>query len=730
MKTIFLIAALSCASFVEAQPLLPYVQPHAGTASSTTVSALKHGEGSEVNANTIPSATLPFAMTQWTPETRRTEQKCLPPYYYKDSKLTGFRATHWLSGSCVQDYGSFTIVPVVGRLTTKVSIPFGHEHEQTSPAYYSLAAGGVKTEITPTLRGAVIRFTMEKDDSLYVQLLSNSDEGQGYVNVVGKDGVLQGENPVHRIYQGWGKPAGFSGWIYVQSDRKTNVSGSLQEQNILSNSRVSNQKDIGVYVGYYLKKGESVVLKIGTSFTSVEAAKQNMEAEIGTKSFATVLEEARSIWEGALRKINVKTVDEKKKRVFYTALYHSLQHPRLFSDVDGSYPAFAGNAKRMKTNGGAYYDDFSTWDIFRAQLPLVEILDTQRTADFVQSLVLKGQQGGWLPIFPCWNSYTSAMIGDHVSAYIASVYAKGNRNFDVQEAYRLMRKNAFEVASEQDYTNGMGRRALPSWLKYGYIPLEDSVPIAFHKKEQVSRTLEYAYDDYALSIMAKGLGNMEDHHKLQKRGQNYRNVFDSSVKMMRGRYADGRWYTPFRPDNREFYITEGTPRQYGFFVPHDVLGLADLMGGKKALENALDTLFEKGEYWHGNEPGHQIPFMYTYTNAPWKTTKVVHTILNEEYSDGPGGLSGNDDAGQMSAWYVLASIGFYPVNPVSGTYQMATPLFDEVEILSASGKKLRIINKASSSPYIKNIRYNGKLMQTQTLTYSMLQQGGVLEILR
>src|SRR5882757_4807598 len=266
--------------------------------------------------------------------------------------------------------------------------------------------------------------------------------------------------------------------------------------------------------------------------------------------------------------------------------------------------------------GGQYYDDFSMWDIYRAQLPLMEILQPALVNRFVQSLVLKGQQGGWLPIFPCWNSYTAAMVGDHGTAFIASAYAKGIRGYDVNEAYRLMRKNAFETAGVEDYKNGMGRRALPSYLKYGYIPLEDSVPEAFHKKEQVSRTLEYAYDDYALSVMAAGLKKEDDRKILQQRALNYKNVFNTESGMVRGRYADGSWWQAFQPDRRERYITEGTPRQYTFYVPQDVPGLARLMGGSTALEKALDSLFAKNEYWHGNEPGHQIPFMYNYTAAP------------------------------------------------------------------------------------------------------------------
>jgi predicted alpha-1,2-mannosidase len=712
------------------ETLLDLVQPMAGTAPAATASALKHSEGTEKNANTIPSVTLPFAMTQWTPETRRTEQKCLPPYFYKDNRLTGFRATHWLSGSCVQDYGSFTIMPLAGKLSKEVSVPFSHADERSTPAYYRVRAGGVQTEMTATLRSGMIRFTMEKDDTLYVQLLSNSDEAQGGLSVDAGRQMMGGQNPVHRIYQGWGQPAGFSGWIYMRADRVAAAEGSFSAEGFSTARQIASKKDMGVYQAYVLKKGESVTFSIGTSFTSMEAAARNMEAEIGNSSFEVIRKKAEETWLTALGKIVVSSSDSKKKRTFYTALYHSFQHPRLFSDVDGSYPSFAGNSRIMNAGKRAYYDDFSTWDIFRTQLPLMEILDQSLTADFVQSLVNKGRQGGWLPIFPCWNSYTSAMIGDHVAAYIAAVYAKGNRNFDTTEAYRLMRKNAFEVASDPDYQNGMGRRALDSWMKYGYIPMEDSVPVAFHKKEQVSRTLEYAYDDYAISVMARGMGKMNDYRLLKERGRNYRNVFDPAVGMMRGRYADGSWYGPFQADTRQPYITEGTPRQYGFFVPHDVPGLAGLMGGKKKLEDALDTLFAKGEYWHGNEPGHQIPFMYTYTDAPWKTTDVVQEILKEEYSDGPGGLSGNDDAGQMSAWYVMAAMGFYPVDPVSGEYRLSAPIFDDIRLKTASGKTLHLVvrRKKPEDRYIRELVYKGKLLENQVLEFNMLQQGGTIEL--
>ncbi len=717
--------------------LLKYIDPYVGTAPSTTISTKKHSGGTEQRANTIPAVCTPFGMTQWTPQTQRTETKCLPPYLYKDSVMNGFRGTHWLSGSCVPDYGSVTIMPITGKLLTAskdVSAAFSHADEITRPDYYrtKFTDNQLITEITATPRCAIMQFTAAQNDSLYLLVSPNSDKGKARVYVNHATNEISGYNPAYRIYVGTGKPAGFSGYFVMRIERQIRTAGVFSDVDRFMLDSIGDRKDVGAFAGFIVTKGEVLKIKIGTSFTSIAEARHNLDAEIPHWDFNAIRAKAAAAWNKALSKIQITDSNEKNKHIFYTAMYHSFINPRLVNDVSGTYPKFSQQYQTEKLKPGqSYYDDLSMWDIYRAELPLLELLQPKLAGNIVNSLILKGQQGGWMPIFPVWNSYTSAMIGDHTMPFIASTYLKGIKGYDVNEAYRLLRQNAFDVAPAADYADGKGRRALPSYLKYGYIPLEDSVKDAPHRAEQVSRTLEYAFDDYALALMAKKLGKQSDYQLLINRSKNYKNVFDPETGLMRGRHADGTWVTPFYPDKKTSYITEGTARQYTFYVPHDVPGLTDLMGGKAKLESALDSLFTKGEYWHGNEPGHQTSYLYNFTASPWKTQQTIARIREEEYTDGPGGLSGNDDSGQMSAWYIFSALGFYPVNPVSGNYQLGTPLFKKAVINLDNGKKF-IINTVKNSPssfYIRSVKLNGKISKATTISYKDLQRGGVMDIL-
>lgn len=376
------------------------------------------------------------------------------------------------------------------------------------------------------------------------------------------------------------------------------------------------------------------------------------------------------------------------------------------------------------------------WDIYRAQLPLLNIIDSDRTEQMMQSLTNMYSQGGWMPIFPCWNSYTSAMIGDHAASVVADAYVKGNRNFDVAVAYQGLRKNAFTSPKTfEEYKNGMGRRALKSYLKYGYIPMEDSVMEAFHTHEQVSRTLEYAYDDFCVAQLAKALGKTSDYQALMKRARNWRNVINPHTGWADGRYKSGRWLNNQDITGRVPFITEGAVIHYSFYVPHDVYGLMEAMGGRAAFVSKLDSLFglsafslresevASGFYWHGNEPCHQTAYLYAWAGQPWKTQYIVHHVLNTEYLDVPGGLSGNDDAGQMSAWYIFSALGFYPVCPATPYYIIGAPSFKRAKIGHLT---IEAPNVSDENIYIQSATWNGRPYTKTYITHDMIRQGGTL----
>jgi predicted alpha-1,2-mannosidase len=346
-------------------------------------------------------------------------------------------------------------------------------------------------------------------------------------------------------------------------------------------------------------------------------------------------------------------------------------------------------------------------------------------------LIAKGDQGGFLPIYPAWNSYTSEMVGDHAGTVFADAYFKGIRGFDIDEAYRLMKKNATELPTDWAlYVDGRGRRGLKSYLKYGFIPLEDTVSdgTLVHPREQVSRTLEYAYDDSVVAEVAKALGHKDDAELFNKHAQNYRNVIDPKTGFARGRHEDGSWDSPFDPTKPYNYITEGLPFQYTFFVPQDLPGLIDLVGGREAFIAKLDALFAGGYYDHGNEPSHHIAYLYDNAGAAWKTQQHVRDVMDKQYSDTPSGLAGNDDAGQMSAWFVMSALGFYPVTPATPIYQIGTPLFDDAVIRLDNGKRLHIRAAGASEgkQYIRSVTLNGIPLNRYWIKHSEIVAGGEL----
>jgi len=493
-----------------------------------------------------------------------------------------------------------------------------------------------------------------------------------------------------------------------------------------------------VWLTFQGKAHQPILLQMASSFTGLEGAETNLFNETRGKDFETLAQTTAADWIARLHTIDVEDSDTSRINQFYGSLYRASFLPREMSDTDGSFPRFAGSSlegrgKREEVREysaasasaetsadsayrsnhhssfliphssllNKFYGDFSMWDTYRALHPLYNIIAPKESADMMQSLVTMYEQGGWLPIFPCWNSYTAAMIGDHCSVALADAYVKGIRGFNAEKAYEAMRKNAFETpASYDDYKNGMGRRALTSYLKYGYIPLEDSVKEAFHQDEQTSRTLEYAFDDFAVAQMARLLGKTEDYELLMKRSGNWRNVINPATGYCDGRHAprqlsrkksDGGLFegnTDFI--HRKPYITEGATCHYTWYVPQDVEGLVQLLGGKEKFEAKLDSMFSEQRYWHGNEPCHQIAYLYDFIGKREKTVERVAHILDTEYNDTAGGLSGNDDAGQMSAWYIFSSIGFYPVCPATDRYMLSAPRFSRVTLNLQNGRRFTI----------------------------------------
>ncbi|MDE6194185.1 MAG: GH92 family glycosyl hydrolase [Muribaculaceae bacterium] len=712
--------------------ILGYVDTRVGTAEATTMTAGLFGKGSEEHGQTVPAVCVPHGMTLWTPQTRDTEEKCIAPYYYADTELQGFRASHWISGGCTQDYGSVSLAALDGKLRTSPlsrASRLDRSSEVARPDYYSvtLPDEGLKAEMTGLSRSGIFRFTYDTDGIGHLVVNPNTDEGAGWIEVDTVRHEIRGCNPVHRIYQGWGEPAGFSGWFVVSYPEDLDVvsAGVFRGDDVYEGSvRADGAPGIGGYISFRHKKDNPMTVRVGNSFTSLSGARLNLEKELRELDFCGVMDECSQIWDSHLGKIEVEGGSDEDKGKFYGSLYRASLLPRVVSDVDGSYVSFAGAGEVLKMEPGRdYYDDYSMWDTYRAEHPLITVLDPKRSADMMYSLVLKAQQGGWMPIFPCWGSYTAAMIGDHCAAAIADAAAKGVTDFPMEEAYSYLRKNAFESpATRQEYVDGKGRRALESYLKYGYVPLEDGVEDAFHKKEQTSRTLEYAFDDFALSRLARQLGHNEDAEVLEKRSQNYRNVIDPELGYANGRYADGTWADSINPFTFNTFITEGAPCHYTWYVPHDPEGLIGMLGGKENVEAKLDSLFELKRYWHGNEPCHQIVYLYDAVGRPDKAAKWIRHIMDTEYRDIPGGLAGNDDAGQMSAWYVFSAMGFYPVCPGLPEYWLGEPIFDKVTVHTAPDAAFTIEKTGSESAP----RLDGQPLDGYRLPHSALVSGSTL----
>ncbi|PTX59750.1 putative alpha-1,2-mannosidase [Kordia periserrulae] len=680
--------------------LINYINPFIGTGG--------HG-------HTYPGATMPFGMMQLSPDTRLDGWDGCSGYHYSDEYIYGFSHTH-LSGTGVSDYGDILLMP-----TNEVNFNngsngekgyrahFSHDNEIAEAGYYKvhLDSTNIDVELTVSERSGMHKYTFPSAENQVVMLdLEHRDKLlSGEINVISATEISG-----HRHSEAWATNQKLFYHIKFSHPLKNNTLTQNEAQTI-AGLEIDNPNNEPVYI------------KIGISAVDVEGAKKNLEQEIGQKSFEEVKKIAQDAWEQQLEKIVIESDDADYKTNFYTALYHTMIAPNLYQDVDGRYRDMDLEIHESKEH--THYTVFSLWDTYRAAHPLYTIIEQERTNDFIKTFIKKYESGGIMPIWDLSANYTGCMIGYHAVPVIADAYLKGIREYDVEKAFEAMKHSATR-----------DKLGLKDYKALGFIPVEK-------ESESVSKTLEYAYDDWTIAQMAKAMGKTDDYETYIKRAQYYKNVFDPETQFMRGRFRN-TWFSPFDPYEVNFNYTEANSWQYSFYVPQDVSGFIDLLGGKDKLEAQLDKLFTAkqetsgrnqaditgliGQYAHGNEPSHHMAYLYNFINKPAKTQEYVHQILTTLYKNEPDGVSGNEDCGQMSAWYVLSSLGFYSVTPGSNEYIIGTPLFDKATINLENGKTFTIAakNLSKENMYIKSAKLNGKNYTKTFITHEAIMNGGSL----
>lgn len=682
--------------------------------------------GTGGHGHTYPGATLPFGMMQLSPDTRLEGWDGCSGYHYSDSYIYGFSHTH-LSGTGISDYGDVLLMPTNeinfnNGADSKIGYRahFSHDNEFTEPGYYKvhLDSTNIDVELTVAPRSGIHKYQFPTSQNQYVVLdLEHRDKLLNHKINKLNDFEINGL----RHSEAWAKDQRLFFHIKFSHPIKSTVYDDGNGTPISKNHKFKSQKAVLLFDN---PNNEPVYIKVGISAVDEEGARKNLEAEVLNKDFETVKTEAQQIWESQLEKIVIESDDLDKKTNFYSALYHTMLAPQLYQDADGRYRGM--DLEIHKTQDFNYYSVFSLWDTYRATHPLYTIIEQERTNDFINTFLAKYEEGGIMPMWDLAGNYTDCMIGYHAVPVIADAYLKGIRDYDTKKAFKAMKHSATR-----------DKFGLEAYKTYGFIPVDE-------ESESVSKTLEYAYDDWTIAQMAKEMDEIEDYKTYIQRAQYYKNVFDPETQFMRGRFRN-TWFAPFDPYEVNFNYTEANAWQYSFYVPQDISGFIKLLGGKEKLESKLDALFNAkietsgrdqsditgliGQYAHGNEPSHHMAYLYNFVNRPYKTQERVHQILTELYKNEPDGISGNEDCGQMSAWYVLSSMGFYPVTPGSNDYIIGTPLFDKSTINLESGKQFTILahNLSNSNIYINYMKLNGILFNQSFLKHKDIVSGGTLE---
>lgn len=688
--------------------------------------------GTGYHGHTYPGATVPNGAVQLSPDTRNEGWDACAGYHYSDSSIIGFSHTH-LSGTGCADLGDILFHPTTKgyNLTENDeyifdNLTFSHNDEKASAGYYSVkfSSEKISAELTATKYSGIHRYTYaaNEDKGLIIDL--NHTLTEEVIDLVDIHRVSSTEIAGMRRTQGWVT----NQYIYfvAQFSKPIDSLTYIVDKKVVPSLKGTKGTNVQSYL-YFGKANEesNIVVKVGLSIVSEENARQNLvhdTSDLGF-DFDAIYQNTRALWKDALADYNVKSTSKKDLINFYTALYHTKIIPNIISDTNGDFRrhdmSIGNNPTRKK------YSTFSLWDTFRAWHPLISLTDTKLVIEMINSFLDIYETTGELPIWPLSAGETHTMIGYHAVSVIYDAYSKGIRDFDIEKAYHAMK-----------HSSNINKKGSDYYIKYGFIPSNI-------KKESVSCLLEYAYDDWCIAQMAKDLGYTDDYDEYIKRAQNYINVFDGSTKFFRGKRLDGNFESPFNTFEPGRAYTEATAWQYRFFVPHDINGLIQLYGGYESFASALDSLFtiEKGvdgdlvditgllgQYAHGNEPSHHMAYLYSYIGQPWKTQEMTRRLLNEMYSPTPEGIIGNEDCGQMSAWYIFSSIGFYPVCPGSNEFILTTPLFDEVIINLANKKNLTIkANNANKYKYIESVMLNGELIDKNFITYEEIKNGGTLE---
>ena len=706
--------------------------------------------GTGGHGHTYPGAVVPHGAIQPSPDTRIYGWDACSGYYYNDSTINGFSHTH-LSGTGCCDLGDVLIMPTVGEQditqeeergqTKAYASAFSHEREKAEPGYYSVMLDryGIKAEITSTTRGAIHRWTFPKseDAGVIVDLDYSLDD---QTNIGMQLEVISDTEVVgHKMTKYWA----FDQYINFYAKFSKPFTYTIVDDTVtVGDKQKPRRKALLKFAG--TEEGEVIYAKVGVSAVDIDGAKNNVLSEIPEWDFDGVKAAAHQRWSEYLAKIDIETGDADHRTIFYSALYHAGLQPYTFTDADGRYYGMD-----MKVHQGdaekPVYTIFSTWDTFRAWHPLQTIIAPEFNGELVKSLLLKAREGGILPMWELCSNYTGCMIGYHSVPIIADAYIKGYRDIDINEAYKAMRRTA-----EYDTTGIIAPKAVTAILmnqakywknKVGYVPCDKD-------NEAVAKALEFAYNDWCIAQIAKEVGDTAGVALYENFAKAYKIYYDPEVGYMRGKDSEGKWRTPFDParsTHRSDDYCEGNAWQWSWFVPHDPEGLMDLVGGKDVFLSKLDALFAAsseitgesvsadisgliGQYAHGNEPSHHIIHFYNYAGQPWKTQELIDQVLYTLYFNNDNGLSGNEDCGQMSAWYILNAMGFYQVCPGKPVYSIGRPLYDKVTINLTNGKKFVIeaINNSRENKYIQSMELNGKALTEPFFTHDDIMQGGKL----